>query len=452
MKREFYKDMLQIALPITMQGLLQAALSLIDQIMIGSLGSASIAGVGLGAKFISLFTVTMTAIVTVAGILIAQYCGSKSKKGINDSFFFNLYFALLIAVIFLGLSLSIPGQIMGLYSKDLDTIGEAVLYLRIMSIGFVPQTITLMLSALLRNMGAAQTPMVAGGISVASNTLLNYLFIFGIGKIPPMGVAGAAMATAISRIIELLIIYTMFIKIRRQKEIDLTITFSFEKDFLKKIVEVLTPILCCEFLWSLGENVYAVIYGHIGTESCAAMTLTYPLQTLAIGALSGVSAAAGVMIGNSLGKDNTGKAYADSKSFLKVTIEVSLGISILIVLLGGLYVKLFHVSDDTKQITVYILFAYALVFPAKVINMVLGGGVLRSGGQTKYIMAVDMIGTWIFGVPLGLLAAYALRLPIYYVYFILSMEEYVRVLLCVLLFKSKRWMVNMTKEKAGICP
>ncbi len=451
MKREFYKDMLQIALPITMQGLLQAALSLIDQIMIGSLGSATIAGVGLGAKFISLFSVTMTAIVTVAGILIAQYCGSKSKKGINDSFFSNLYFALLIAVIFLGLSLSIPEQIMGLYSKDADTIGEAVVYLRIVSIGFVPQTITLMLSALLRNMEAAQAPMVAGGISVVSNTLLNYLFIFGIGKIPAMGVAGAAMATAISRIIELLIIYTMFVKIRRQKGIELRVTFSFEKDFLKKIVPVLTPILCCEFLWSLGENVYAVIYGHIGTESCAAMTLTYPLQTLAIGALSGVSAAAGVMIGNDLGKDNKDKAYADSKSFVKVTIEVSLGISMLIALLGGLYVKLFHVSDDTKQMTVYILFAYALVFPAKVINMVLGGGVLRSGGQTKYIMAVDMIGTWIFGVPLGLLAAYVLKLPIYYVYFILSMEEYVRVLLCVLLFKSKRWMVNMTKEKAGIC-
>lgn len=451
MKREFYKDMLQIALPITMQGLLQAALSLIDQIMIGSLGSATIAGVGLGAKFISLFSVTMTAIVTVAGILIAQYCGSKSKKGINDSFFSNLYFALLIAVIFLGLSLSIPEQIMGLYSKDADTIGEAVVYLRIVSIGFVPQTITLMLSALLRNMEAAQAPMVAGGISVASNTLLNYLFIFGIGKIPAMGVAGAAMATAISRIIELLIIYTMFVKIRRQKGIELRVTFSFEKDFLKKIVPVLTPILCCEFLWSLGENVYAVIYGHIGTESCAAMTLTYPLQTLAIGALSGVSAAAGVMIGNDLGKDNKDKAYADSKSFVKVTIEVSLGISMLIALLGGLYAKLFHVSDDTKQMTVYILFAYALVFPAKVINMVLGGGVLRSGGQTKYIMAVDMIGTWIFGVPLGLLAAYVLKLPIYYVYFILSMEEYVRVLLCVLLFKSKRWMVNMTKEKAGIC-
>lgn len=448
MKRDFYKNMYQIALPVTIQGLLQASLSLIDQIMIGSLGNASIAGVGLGAKFISLFTVTMTAIVTVAGILIAQYCGNKNEKGISDSFFANLYFSLLVAIIFAILSLSIPKQIMGLYSEDAETIKESVIYLRIMTIGFLPQTLTLMLSALLRNLGAAKIPMIAGGVSVVSNTVLNYLLIFGIGGIPAMGVAGAALATGISRILELLIIFGLFLKVKKGKQIQLKATFSFSKEFLKKIIIVLAPILLCEFLWSLGENVYAVIYGRIGTESCAAMTLTYPLQTLAIGALSGVSAAAGVMIGNLLGEGSKGKAYEDSKSFIKVTIGIALGISLLIALFGSFYVKLYQVEEGTGQMTVYILLAYAVVFPAKVINMVLGGGILRSGGKTKYIMAVDMIGTWVFGVPLGLLAAYVWKLPIYWVYLILSMEEYVRVILCVIIFKSKRWMVNMTEEKA----
>ena len=448
MKRDFYKNMYQIALPVTIQGLLQASLSLIDQIMIGSLGNASIAGVGLGAKFISLFTVTMTAIVTVAGILIAQYCGNKNEKGISDSFFANLYFSLLVAIIFAVLSLSIPKQIMGLYSEDAETIKESVIYLRIMTMGFLPQTLTLMLSALLRNLEAAKIPMIAGGVSVASNTVLNYLLIFGIGGIPAMGVAGAALATGISRILELLIIFGLFLKVKKKKQIQLKATFSYPKEFLKKIITVLAPILLCEFLWSLGENVYAVIYGRIGTESCAAMTLTYPLQTLAIGALSGVSAAAGVMIGNLLGEGSNGKAYEDSKSFIKVTIGIALGISLLIALFGSFYVKLYQVEEGTRQMTVYILLAYAVVFPAKVINMVLGGGILRSGGKTKYIMVVDMIGTWVFGVPLGLLAAYVWKLPIYWVYLILSMEEYVRVILCVIIFKSKRWMVNMTEEKA----
>lgn len=445
-KKEFYRSIKKVALPVTVQSILQAVLSLIDQIMIGSLGSASIAGVGLAAKFISLFSVTITAIVTVAGIMIAQYKGNQSKEGINNSFFSNLYFSLMVAILFIFLSLAFPSQIMRLYSKDYATINQATVYLRIMTIGFIPQTITLIFSALLRNMEAAKFSMIASGISVIVNTILNYLFIFGVGIFPEMGVAGAALATGISRIIELAIIIALFLKCKRQKGVQLKFVFTFEKSFIKKIGYVITPILLCEFLWSLGENVYAIIYGHIGTEACAAMTLTYPIQTIAIGALSGVSASAGIIVGESLGGGNNDKAYAESKSFVKITVFAAIVIGVLVSVFAGYYVKLFNVSEATRGVTVYILYAYSLVFCAKVINMVLGGGVLRSGGQTKYIMIIDMIGTWLIGVPLGYVTAYVLKLPIYYVYFILSMEEYVRVFLEVYVFRSKRWMKNITKH------
>ena len=443
-KKEFYQNIKKVAFPITLQSILQALLSLIDQIMIGDLGSASIAGVGLASKFISLFTVTMTAVVTVAGIMIAQYKGSKSKEGINDSFFSNMYFALAVAVVFIMLSLAFPEQIMRLYSEDSATIEQAVIYLRIMAIGFIPQTITLMFSALLRNMEAARFPMIASGISTITNTVLNYLLIFGVGIFPEMNVAGAALATSISRIAELAIIIGLFLKIKEEKGIQLKFVFTFETDFIKKIGYVIAPILLCEFLWSLGENVYAIIYGHIGTEACAAMTLTYPIQTIAIGALSGLSASAGIIVGESLGDGDNDKAYAQSKSFVKLTVLAAVVIGVIISGLAGFYVKLFNVSDDTRMITVYILYAYSLVFCAKVINMVLGGGVLRSGGKTNYIMIIDIVGTWCFGVPLGYVTAYVLKMPIYYVYLILSMEEYVRVLMEVYVFRSRCWMKNIT--------
>ena len=202
----------------------------------------------------------------------------------------------------------------------------------------------------------------------------------------------------------------------------------------------------CEFLWSLGENVYAVIYGHIGTDSVAAMTLTYPIQTLAIGALSGVSAAAGIIIGQSLGAKKYEKAYEDSKKIMKLTIFAAVAICIFVSVIANLYVNLYNVNDNVKNITVHILYAYSLVFCAKVVNMVLGGGILRSGGQTKYIMIVDIVGTWLIGVPLGLLTSFVLGLPIYIVYFILSLEEYVRMLMEIYLFKSEKWMKNISNE------
>ena len=446
-KKAFYKDMMHVALPVTIQSLLQAILSLIDQIMIGGLGSASIAGVGLATKFISLFTVTMTAIVTVAGIMIAQYQGKQSEEGVSDSFFSNLYFALDLALLAFFLAVTIPQKIMGIYTEDVATIEQAAIYLKIMALGFIPQTITLMLATVLRNVAAAKVAMIASGISVVSNTILNYLLIFGVGIFPKMDVAGAALATSLARIIELIVIYSMFLAIKKKKRLVFKIQFHFEKSFIKQIGRVLAPILVCEFLWSLGENVYAIIYGHIGTEACAAMTLTYPLQTIVIGALSGVAASAGIIIGKSLGCSENEVAYNNSKEFIKITIFLALIISVVVALLAPYYVKLFNVSEHTRKITVYILYSYVLVFIAKVINMVLGGGILRSGGQTKYTMWMDLIGTWCIGVPVGYIAAYFLKLPVYYVYFLLSLEEYIRVLLGIVLFKSKRWMVNITEDQ-----
>ena len=224
------------------------------------------------------------------------------------------------------------------------------------------------------------------------------------------------------------------------------LSFRFEKISFGNYFIMIMPILVSEFLWSLGENVYAVIYGHIGTDSVAAMTLTYPIQTLAIGALSGVSAAAGIIIGQSLGAKKYEKAYEDSKKIMKLTIFAAVAICIFVSVIANLYVNLYNVNDNVKNITVHILYAYSLVFCAKVVNMVLGGGILRSGGQTKYIMIVDIVGTWLIGVPLGLLTSFVLGLPIYIVYFILSLEEYVRMLMEIYLFKSEKWMKNISNE------
>ena len=433
-QKKFMDSIRNIALPVTIQCLFQAMLGLIDQLMIGHLGSSCIAGVGLGGKFISLFTVTVSAIVTVAGILIAQYIGKEDRDGIRRSFHSCMYIAMIVGIIFLVLSIIIPNQIMGLYSNDKGTIRQAGIYLRIMSAGFIPQIIALMFSTLLRNMEAAKYVMYASGLSVISNTILNYLFIFGVGFMPRMDVAGAALATSLARIIEMAVVVIMYFRIKNKSKVFRGFYLSFGCRLL------------CEFLWSLGENVYAVIYGHIGTDSVAAMTLTYPIQTLAIGALSGVSAAAGIIIGQSLGAKKYEKAYEDSKKIMKLTIFAAVAICIFVSVIANLYVNLYNVNDNVKNITVHILYAYSLVFCAKVVNMVLGGGILRSGGQTKYIMIVDIVGTWLIGVPLGLLTSFVLGLPIYIVYFILSLEEYVRMLMEIYLFKSEKWMKNISNE------
>ena len=206
------------------------------------------------------------------------------------------------------------------------------------------------------------------------------------------------------------------------------------------LASVLLPLVDCEASWSLGENVCAAIYGRMGTEQSAAMTLTAPIQGLAIGALCGLSQAAGVIVGKRLGGENDAGAYRAAK---RLMVYGAVGASVLcavVLLTSGAYVEIYQVSRTVKRLTRQILFVYALAAPFKVLNMILGGGILRSGGRTAYVMGIDMLGTWGFGVPLGLLGAFVWRLPIASVYLLLSLEECIRFAISMAVFRRKRWM------------
>lgn len=307
-----------------------------------------------------------------------------------------------------------------------------------------------MASTLLRCMERAQYPLYASVASALLNTGLNYVLIFGKCGFVPMGVKGAAIATVIAQCVNLLLMIAMmqwqtvlgFDTSGCEKKIG---TFN-----ARQYVGMLLPILMCEVVWSLGENVYAAIYGHMGTAASAAMTLINPVQGLMIGALCGLSQAAGILIGKKLGNKEYDDAYQASKRLIWYGAVGSVALSVVIVLMRSFYVEIYQVEDMVKQMTQQILIAYALIAPFKVLNMILGGGILRSGGKTNYVMVIDMIGTWCFGVPLGLLAAFVWKLTIPQVYFLLSLEECVRFGISVMVFRRKRWIqsLNATEKRA----
>lgn len=439
----FYKSVVNIALPITVQSLLQSSFSVIDQVMIGQLGSSSIAGIGLGGKFASLYSVLLGAVAAAAGIMISQYMGQKDEKEISRSFFANMIFAAGIAVVFTIISVLFPEQIMSLYTKDAATKQFAAGYLRIYVLVCLPMAVSSIIAVLLRCMEAAVFPLYASIAAAILNTGLNYLLIFGKCGLPQMGVEGAAIATVISQLAACALTVMFFLKRYRREQLKLTVIWRFDAVGRRQYIGILWPILLCEFLWSLGENVYAAIYGNMGTDACAAMTLTIPVQTLMIGALSGLSQAAGILIGKSLGRKEYEKAYAESKKLMYYGFCGALLLSVLLVIVGKYYVLIYQVEPAVHAIAFRILLAFAVISPVKVLNMILSGGIIRSGGKTKYVMWIDFIGTWLFGVPLGIVAAFVWNLDIPYVYFILSLEECVRFGISMILFQKKIWMKSL---------
>lgn len=448
MEQRFYKTVLKIAVPVTCQSLLQSSFSVIDQIMTGQLGSVSIAGIGLGSKFSSVFSVLLSAVATVAGIMIAQYMGKKDDKEVGRSFFVNLFMGILLAVLFTLMCGLFSVQIMGLYTKEEATRKAAAEYLNILALSYIPMAAGALLSTLLRCMEAASLPLYAGIFAAAINTGLNYVLIFGKLGFPALGVKGAALATVLSQLLSCLLLLVLFIQHYRKQDRKLFFgalktTVYLNKEKRKQYAGMLLPILICEFLWSLGENVYAAIYGHMGTAECAAMTLTIPVQVLMIGALSGVSQAAGVLIGKTLGSRELDRAYEESKKLMFYGICGSVVLSLVLVCIRESYVEIYQVETSVKQIAAQILLAFAVISPVKVQNMILAGGIIRSGGKTKYVMWIDFIGTWFFGVPLGLSGAFVWKLPIPAVYFILSLEECVRLLISWAVFRKKGWMRSL---------
>lgn len=445
MKREYMKEILQIGLPITFQSILQASYSMVDQIMVGTLGTLSIAGSGLVGKFASLVLFTLSAISSVTSILISQYHGSKDKEGISKSFFSCLYIALAVMAVFMAVCLILPEGILAMYTPDKEMVKIAVPYFIVIAFSFLPMTLTMEFSSLLRSIEKSKFPLYAGMASMFLNVIFNYIFIFGKLGMPRLGLLGAGIGTLLSRTVECLVLLFFIMRLCQKQELYLHPVSILKPEQYKKISIIAIPILFNEFSWSLGENIYAAIYGRIGTESVAAMTLVNPLMGMFIGMFSGVSTAATVMTGKRLGRDEKDEAYNIAKYLGKVGVVGSVIVSVILVAISNLYVGLFDVEPQVLEISKRIIYVLALYLIVKISNMIIAGGVLRSGGKTKYTLYIDLLGTWVFGVPLGLLGAFVFKWPIEAVYALLSFEEVVRLIITLIVFKKKIWMQNVTK-------
>lgn len=446
-QNDFLKTVSKIAIPVTLQSMLQSSFSVVDQIMIGQLGSTSVAAVGLAGKFASVFSVVVSAVAAVAGIMIAQYIGQKNEQEVRRSFRVNLLFATGIAFVFTALCFLAPVRIMGLYASDQTTCQVAGRYLFVLGWTFLPIAGTTMLATLFRCEERATAPLYASIAAAVLNTGLNYILIFGRFGAPAMGAYGAAIATAVSQFANFVIMLILFSGTLKKRE---NISRGTQGRFCwRQYAVMLLPMLACELMWSLGENVYAGIYGHLGTEDCAAMTLMNPIQSLMIGALCGLSQAASIIVGKQLGEQKFHEAFQSSKKLMLCGFLGSACLSVLLLAVKPLYVSIYQVEPSVKALTMQIMTAYAIIAPFKIQNMILGGGILRSGGKTNYVLWIDMLGTWAFGVPLGLLSAFVWKLSIPYVYFLLSLEECVRFGVSLLVFRRKSWMQKLNAAQAN---
>ena len=435
-EKSFLQDVLRISIPVALQSMMQSSFSMVDQIMVGQLGDKSVAAVEIAGKPSFIYAFVIGAISTITGIMISQYIGNKNREAEEKSICVNFLVMILTGLTFLSVFGLFRNPFVEMFTEEEQVIAEGSTYLGIISWTFIPLGICSILGTALRCRDKSTWPLYIGIFSALLNTGLNYCLIFGNFGAPRLGIAGAAYASVISQaagaLISILCFYRLYGRIR--------ISLSLGKAGYSQYFMMLLPIVLNEFFWSVGQSVYTYVYGHMGTNELAGMSLTGAVQGLTMGALSGLSQAAGILIGKRLGCKEYDAAYEDSKKLCGLGVAGSLVFTLLLILIRNPYVQMFNVSGDVRGIGADILAAFAILMPVKVQNMILGGGIIRSGGKTKYVMMIDMMGTWLIGVPLAMLTGLYLKLPVIWVYFILSQEELIRLIVSVFMFRSRKWM------------
>lgn len=439
--KKFISSVAEIAVPASLQTLLQiSVLSLTDQLMIGQLGSVSVAAVGLANKFSSSYSLLIASISSAAGIMVAQYIGSGERQKVTRNFSINMLAALLLSLIFCACAILFPMQIAKVYTPDIATQTEGAAYLYIIVWNYIPVAIIALLSTMFRCMNHSKLALYISVLSTSLNILLDYLLIFGILGLPAMGSRGAALATVFSQWIACVTGIILYIKISHREGFRVSPDLHIGANGLKRYFSILFPLMMSTFSWLLADNVYAIVYGNMGTQNYAAVTLLVPIQLVTVSTTAGIASSAGILIAKSIGDRKYEEAYDHSKKLLLYGFVILIITAVVVFVIQFPYVQLFKVEDSVRTTARHLITIFAVTTPFRMMNMILGGNIIRSGGKTKYIMYIDMIGSWCVGVPLAFLSARILHWPIEGVNLIVSLEELFRLIISLIVFKKKKWM------------
>lgn len=447
-KESFYKTLVMIALPITLQSLLQASLTILDGLMVGQLGEQYIATIALSNRFFYIYQYIIAALVGGAAIFISQFWGKEDTKSIVKTLKIPLLIGMAVLVVFGIIVFGFPSQSIGIFTKDKSVIVDGAYLQKLYYISALPLLLTSIYATLLRSTCNVKLPMIAGIISIVLDTILNYVLIFGKFGFEALGAEGAVISTVIARWLEALILFT-FIYIKKKPfsfRITEVFTYKLDKTFTKCFWKAMWPLFTLNLVYVLADTIYSRIYGLIGTNEMAAMSILFPIQGFSIGLFSGLSSATGIILGNKLGSNKTDTAVTYAKRILRISTLLTFVIAVVLVVISDFYLGLFNISADVYDKSKMLIYVAAIFLCVRVLNMIIGQGIIQSGGDTKYILFLDIIGMWCIGVPLAYLAAFVFQLPIYVVYCFVSIEEVVRLILGLRKVRSKQWAVNLVDD------
>ncbi len=438
--RKFYATLTAFALPIAAQSLITVGVNMADNIMLGQLGETPMSGVTLANNFISIYQIMCMGLGMGASVLTSRFFGMREQTSLKKTVVLMFRLEFIIATFFALVTWLVPGEIMGIYTPDADVIAVGVGYLLISIPCYYLNGYAVTTSLILRSVGKATVPLISSVCSFFINIFFNWVFIFGRLGAPAMGANGAALGTLLARIVEFAV--TVGYLFLRDDKIGLRIRdlVMNVRDLVREYIRISIPVLVSDTLLGLGNSAVAVVMGHIGATFVAANSITTVVMQLATVVIQGISQASCTMTGITLGEGDSKKAQSQGVTFAALGVVIGMFGCALILLLRGPIVGAYNISEETRALATELMNAVAVVILFQSANSILTKGVLRGGGDTKFLMVADILFLWVCSIPLGALAGFVFHWPGFWIFIMLRMDQFIKAIWCIFRLKSGKWI------------
>jgi len=438
--KNFYKKTAAIAIPISLQSLIVIGVNMADTIMVGSLGENALSGTALANQFISIFHICCMGISMGASVLTSRFWGMKDNLSLKKTITIMLRFCILLSALFTAATIISPNSLMRIYTNDLEVIQQGVLYYKWMIPCYILLGLSLTCTIVLRSVGQVKIPLLASIGAFFLNIFFNYVFIFGKLGAPRMGTEGAALGTLLGRTFEFLFICIYFFFIDKKISYKMKDLFMNCRSIIRDYISVSIPVFISDMLLALGNSAVAMVMGRIGKDFVSANSITVVTQQLSTVFIQGICHSGSIITGHTLGEGKKKKAQEQAYTFLALGAIIGAIAGVLILAVSNSVVNYYNISDETKEIAIQLMRSIALIVFFQSMNSILTKGVLRGGGDTKFLMVADILFLWILSIPLGFMAGLVWHWSAYWIYFCLKIDQIVKAIWCIFRLRSGKWI------------
>lgn len=439
--KAFYQQMSHIVVPVALQQAINIGVNMMDTIMLGSFGEAQLSASSLANSFYNLFTILCMGIIGGCSVLAAQYWGAKNKEKARETFNLAIRLAVILSLIFAVITALFPEQIMRLYSNERDVIDYGVKYLRITTYIYLFHGTSQVTAFLMRSVQQPKLGLTVSIISFFVNILANWIFIFGKLGAPRMEISGAALGTLIARFVEFTVTFTYVLGIDKSMALrPKHLLRAPTRELYYNYFRLGFAALISDGFLGLGTNVMNMILGRMGSAVVAANAICQVVDRLFTVVVSGISNAASIITGNTVGKGEKEKAIVQGQTFYLLSVGFGLVSAILVFTLGSVTIHAYNLDSATVVIANEMMMAYSLIAFFQSIQSVMTKGVLRGGGDTRFLMIADVLFLWIVSLPLGYVVGLVLGAPGWLSILCLRIDWVIKSVWCISRLNSGKWI------------